>query len=205
MDIILKIKSNPKLKKMVLYAISPPMRPRPRWWVRVFVNPFFHKRGKHSLIRKPSRMDLFPFHRFELGKYSTIETFATVNNGAGDVIIGDNVRVGIGSVIIGPVIMKNGSGLGQHVFISGFNHGYADASINSRNQPLNINPVIIEEEAHIGANSVVLAGVTIGTRTQIGAGSVVTKSIPPYCMAAGNPCRVIKRFNFETQQWERID
>ena len=128
-----------------------------------------------------------------------------MNNGAGDVIIGDNVRVGIGSVIIGPVIMKNGSGLGQHVFISGFNHGYADASKNSRNQPLNINPVIIEEEALIGANSVVLAGVTIGIRTQIGAGSVVTKSIPPYCMAAGNPCRVIKRFNFETQQWERIN
>jgi acetyltransferase-like isoleucine patch superfamily enzyme len=100
--------------------------------------------------------------------------------------------------------MGNGSGLGQHVFVSGFNHGYKDASINSSVQPLDIKPVIIEDEVHIGANSVVTAGVTIGTRTQIGAGSVVTKSIPPFSIAVGNPCKVIKRFNKETNQWERV-
>ena len=100
--------------------------------------------------------------------------------------------------------MGDGSGLGQHVFVAGFNHGYADAHKNSSEQALDIRPTIIEEEAHIGANSVVLAGVTIGKRSQVGAGSVVTKNIPPYSIAVGNPAKVIKTYNHETQQWERI-
>ena len=53
-------------------------------------------------------------------------------------------------------------------------------------------PVIIEDDAWLGANVIVLKGVTIGARSIIGAGSVVTKSIPADCIAAGNPCKVIK-------------
>ena len=204
MSIIASIKSNPKIKRLVLWSIAPSRNPRPRWWVRCFLNPFIHKRGKGSTIRRRSRIDVFPWNRFEIGELTTIEDFTTINNGSGAVILGNRVRVGIGSVIIGPVTMGNGSGLGQHVFVSGFNHGYKDASKNSSVQKLDIRPVIIEDEAHIGANSVVTAGVTIGKRCQIGAGSVVTKSIPPYCVAVGNPCRVIKRFNPETNEWEKV-
>ncbi len=54
-------------------------------------------------------------------------------------------------------------------------------------------PVVIEDDAWIGAHSVVLKGVTIGARSIIGAGSIVTRSIPADCVAAGNPCRVIKK------------
>ena len=53
-------------------------------------------------------------------------------------------------------------------------------------------PVVIEDDVWLGANVTVLKGVTIGARSIIGAGSVVTKSIPADCIAAGNPCRVIK-------------
>ena len=53
-------------------------------------------------------------------------------------------------------------------------------------------PIVIEEDAWIGAHSIILRGVTIGARSIIGAGSVVTKSIPADCIAAGNPCKVIK-------------
>ncbi|MEI7725186.1 MAG: acyltransferase [Bacteroidota bacterium] len=204
MSIISKIKSDPKLKSFILWCISPKRNPRPRLWVRWFLNPFIHKRGKGSTIRGRSRIDVFPWNRFEIGDLTTIEDFTTVNNGSGAVILGNRVRVGIGSVIIGPVTMGNGSGLGQHVFVSGFNHGYKDATKNSSVQPLDLKPVIIEEEVHIGANSVVTAGVTIGKRTQIGAGSVVTKSIPPFSIAVGNPAKVIKRYNHDTGQWERI-
>ena len=56
-------------------------------------------------------------------------------------------------------------------------------------------PVVIGEDCFIGAGTIILKGVTIGNRTIIGAGSVVTKSIPDDCIAAGNPCRVIKRIN----------
>ncbi|MCD6347251.1 MAG: acyltransferase [Bacteroidales bacterium] len=197
------IKQNKRLRDFVMWTISPRRRPKPRLWIKIFVNPIVHKRGKHSKIRHPSRMDLFPYKKFGLGRNSTVESYCVINNGAGDVILGDRVRVGIGSVIIGPVKMGNGSGLGQHVFLSGFNHGFSDGNKNSSKQELDMRPVIIEDEAHIGANSVVVPGVTIGRRCQIGAGSVVTKDVPPFSVAVGNPARVIKTFNLETGKWEK--
>lgn len=53
-------------------------------------------------------------------------------------------------------------------------------------------PVIIGKNVWIGGGSIILQGVTIGDGTTIGAGSVVTRSIPANCLAAGNPCRVIR-------------
>lgn len=200
-----KLKSDPRLKRLVMWMIHPPRRPRPRLWIRLFVNPFFHKKGKHALIRRrQSRIDVMPYNKFDVGANSTVESFTTVNNGSGDVIIGDRCRVGIGTVIIGPVTMKSGSGTGQHVFMAGFNHGYEDGNQNSSTQDLDVRGITIEEDAHIGANSVIVAGVTIGKRCQVGAGSVVTKDIPPFSVAVGNPARVIKQFNHETNKWEKV-
>jgi acetyltransferase-like isoleucine patch superfamily enzyme len=205
MAIVEKIKSSPKLKRLVHWSITPARNPRPRFWIKLFVNPFFHKKGKNAVIRRYVRLDVFPWNKFELGTLSTIEDFTLINNGSGNVIIGDRVRVGVGSVILGPVTMGNGSGLGQNVFVSGFNHGYSDATKNSSVQPLIIKETIIEDEAHIGANSVVLAGVRIGRRSQIGAGSVVTKDIPPFSIALGNPARVVKKFDFEQNAWVKVN
>lgn len=53
--------------------------------------------------------------------------------------------------------------------------------------------VVIEDDAFIGMNTIIMKGVTIGARSVIGGGSVVTKSIPADCIAAGNPAKVIKR------------
>lgn len=199
-----KLKSNKNIKSLVMWMIHPPRRPRPRLWIRWFVNPFFHKRGKRTVIRfRSSRIDVFPYNKFSVGSDSTVESFTTINNGSGDVVIGNRCRVGIGTVIIGPVTMKDGSGTGQHVFIAGFNHGYADGSKNSSVQALDIRGTVIGEDSHIGANSVVVAGVKIGKRCQIGAGSVVTKDIPDFSVAVGNPARIIKQFNHDTQQWEK--
>jgi acetyltransferase-like isoleucine patch superfamily enzyme len=205
MGIVDKIKSNPKLKEFVHWSITPKRNPRPRLWIRLFINPFFHKKGKGARIRRYARLDVFPWNRFEIGELTTIEDFTLINNGSGHVILGNRVRVGVGSVVLGPVRMGNGSGLGQHVFISGFNHGYSDGTKNSSIQPLVIKETIIEDEAHIGANSVVLAGVRIGKRCQVGAGSVVTKDIPPYSIAIGNPARVVKQYDFEKQEWVRVN
>jgi acetyltransferase-like isoleucine patch superfamily enzyme len=202
--VIEKIKSSPKTKAFAIWIITPNRNPKPRLWIRWLINPFVHKKGKGAIIRRRSRIDVFPWHRFEIGNLTTIEDFCTVNNGSGDIILGDQVRVGIGSVIIGPVTMGNGSGLGQHVFVAGFNHGYKNGSKNSSIQPLDIKPTIIEDEAHVGANSVVVAGVTIGKRSQIGAGSVVTKDIPPFSVAVGNPAKVIKQYNEISGQWEKV-
>ncbi len=205
MKILDNIKANPKIKELVLLSIRPRRNPKPRLWVKFLINPFIHKKGKGSRIRRRTRMDVFPWNKFEIGRLTTIEDFCTINNGSGDVILGSRVRIGIGSVVIGPVTMGDGSGLGQNVFVAGFSHGYSDASKNSSVQPLEIKPVIIEKEAHIGANSVVLPGITIGKRCQIGAGSVVTKDIPPFSIAVGNPARIIKRYNHNTGTWESVN
>ena len=53
-------------------------------------------------------------------------------------------------------------------------------------------PIVVENCVWIGAGAIVLSGVTIGARSTIGAGSVVTKSVPPDVVAAGNPCRVMR-------------
>lgn len=60
-------------------------------------------------------------------------------------------------------------------------------------------PVTIGNGCWIGGGVIILPGVTIGNGTVIGAGSVVTKDIPDNCVAAGNPCRVIRKINRETE------
>jgi acetyltransferase-like isoleucine patch superfamily enzyme len=56
-------------------------------------------------------------------------------------------------------------------------------------------PVRICEDVFIGANAIVLKGVTVGSRTIIGAGAVVTKSLPPDVVAAGNPARIVAKLS----------
>ena len=62
--------------------------------------------------------------------------------------------------------------------------------------------VCIQDGVWIGANSTILPGVTIGRKSVIGAGSVVTRDIPPLCVAAGNPCRPIKIWNERLNAFE---
>ena len=63
------------------------------------------------------------------------------------------------------------------------------------NSQIHSAPITIEDDVWIGAKCIILKGVTIGARSIIGAGSVVTKNIPSDCIAAGNPCKTIKFLN----------
>lgn len=82
--------------------------------------------------------------------------------------------------------------IGPHVCIHTTNHNYSDRSTLIRLQGSTPEPVIIEDDVWVGANSVILPGVRFGKGCVVGAGSVVTKSVPSYCIAVGNPARVIK-------------
>jgi acetyltransferase-like isoleucine patch superfamily enzyme len=205
MSIIEKIKANPKLKQLVLNAMMPKNQSRPRLWVKWFLNPFKHKKGKNSRICRHTRMDVMPFNNFVLGADSTIEDFCTVNNGVGDVLIGDRTRIGMSNVLIGPVTIGNDVMLAQNIVLSGLNHGYQDITIIPHKQPVTKNKIIIEDEVWIGANSVIIAGVTIGKHAVVAAGSVVTKNVPAYSVVGGNPAKVIKQYNPQTRVWERIN
>ena len=61
--------------------------------------------------------------------------------------------------------------------------------------------VTIGNNCWIGANSVICPGVTIGANSVIGAGSVVTKDIPANCVAAGNPCKVLRQIDESDQKY----
>ncbi|WP_158827168.1 acyltransferase [Mucilaginibacter lacusdianchii] len=198
------IKSNPSLKKLVHWLLIPSGEARPRIWVKWFVNPFIHKRGSGSKIRTRTRVDVLPFNRFELGKNSTIEDFCTINNGVGDVLIGEQSLVGMSNVVIGPVTIGNHVIMAQNIVISALNHEYRDVNLPIHAQPVITSPVVIEDECWIAANAVITSGVTIGKHSVVAAGAVVTKSIPPYSLAVGNPARVIKRYDFEVKDWVRV-
>lgn len=204
MSIIEKIKANPKLKQLVLNAMMPKNQSRPRLWVKLFMNPFKHKKGKNARICRHTRIDVMPFNNFVLGNDSTIEDFSTVNNGVGDVMIGDRTRIGMSNVLIGPVTIGNDVMLAQNIVLSGLNHGYQDITITPHKQPVKKSTITIEDEVWIGANSVIVAGVTVGKHSVIAAGSIVTKDIPSYSVVAGNPAKVIKQYNPKTGIWERI-
>ena len=66
-------------------------------------------------------------------------------------------------------------------------------------------PIKICNDVFIGTRCIILKGVVIGARSIIAAGSVVTKSIPSDCIAAGNPCRVIKMLSFESNTLKAHD
>ncbi len=199
-----RIKSNEKLKKLVLWMLMPRNQARPRLWVKWFVNPMKHKRGKRSLVRRRTRMDLMPFNNFVLGEDSTIEDFSTVNNGVGDVIIGNRTRIGMSNVLIGPITIGSDVMFAQNVVLSGLNHGYEDINLPPSLQKVETKPITIEDQVWIGANAVVTAGVTVGKHSIVAAGCVVVKDVPPYAIVGGNPGRLLKQYNHETKVWERI-
>ena len=87
--------------------------------------------------------------------------------------------------------------LGENIFIaSGVCIACAGHSIDPTQRAEGIStskPIVIERDVWIGANAVICGGVTIGHGSVIGAGSVVNKDIPPMSVAAGTPCRVIRK------------
>ncbi|HEX8460930.1 MAG TPA: acyltransferase, partial [Segetibacter sp.] len=107
------LKSNKRIKKIVHRLLIPANEARPRLWVSWFINPFFHIKKRKSIIRRSVRMDVLPFNKFEIGEGSVIEDFSTINNGVGDLFIGNNTLIGIANVIIGPVHLGNNIILAQ--------------------------------------------------------------------------------------------
>jgi acetyltransferase-like isoleucine patch superfamily enzyme len=93
---------------------------------------------------------------------------------AGDLSIGSNVGIGPGVKIITSV------------------HREAGRTTPILQAPIAFAPVLIEDDADLGVGAIVLPGVTIGRGAQIGAGAVVTRDVPPYAIAVGNPARVLR-------------
>lgn len=199
----IKLDSNPKLKKKVLNILIHPVKIRPRLWIRLLQFIYIEK-GKGSTVYKSVRKDIVPFNKFILGNYSIVEDFSILNNSVGNIIIGNNSRIGLANTIIGPVEIGNNVNLGQNVVVSGLNHNYEDIDKNIDKQGITKKLITIKNDVLIGANSVILAGVTIEPHSYIAAGSIVTKSVDSYTLVAGNPAKVIKRYDSQKKEWVKI-
>ena len=93
----------------------------------------------------------------------------------------------------------------SHVLITSENHGIdPELNIPYMDQTLTSKPVEIGDGCWIGEKVCIMPSVTIGKKSIIGSGSIVTKSIPEYCIAVGSPAKVIKQYNFETHSWDRV-
>lgn len=187
-----KFKNSPKLKKFIDWVIMNQVETRPRWFIRLLA-PLYQHRGKHSVIHRSARMDTPPYRKFSLGNYSVIESFACVNNAVGDVIIGDHTRIGLHNTIIGPVNIGSHVNLAQGITVTALNHNFDDTNKRIDEQGVSTTPVTIEDDVWIGANAVVLPGVTIGNHCVVAAGAVVTKNVPPHSLVAGVPAKIIKQ------------
>ena len=111
---------------------------------------------------------------FHIGSHCFVGPYGVMGAGGG-ISIGDHVQ------------------MGPMVSIHAENHRYEDVDKRIDEQGVWHQGVVIEDDCWIGAKVIILDGVTIGQGCVIGAGAVVTGSIPPYSVAVGNPARVVKR------------
>jgi putative colanic acid biosynthesis acetyltransferase WcaF len=103
---------------------------------------------------------------------------------------GDDACIGEGAEVynVARVTLGRRAVVSQGAFLCSASHDYADEAF-----PLTRAPIELGERAWVAARAIVLPGVSVGARTVVGAGSVVTRSLPADCVCGGNPCRVIKR------------
>ena len=186
-----QIKGSPKMKQLLDWLIMNQRDARPRWYIRMLA-PFYQRRGRGSKIYPSVRMDTPPYRCFSLGSHSVVESFSCINNAVGDVIIGKHTRIGLHNTIIGPVTIGDHVNLAQGITVTALNHNFADTTKRIDEQGITTRPVVIGDDVWIGANAVILPGVTIGRHAVIAAGAVVTKDVPEKTLVGGVPAKIIK-------------
>lgn len=135
-----------------------------------------------AYISVPHQLTNF-LHRLRgvhVGKQSHICKYVFIDDRDPDSIhIGDGVAVSAGAMI-----------LAHQRDLKGYKKG-----MWAMQNPLEVKKVVLEDGCHIGIGVIILPGVTVGKGAVIAAGAVVSKDIPPYCVAAGVPAKVIKYFD----------
>ncbi len=186
------LQKSPRMKRFLDYIIMNQRDARPRWYIRLLA-PLYQHRGRSSKIYRSVRMDTPPYRRFFLGNHSVIESYCCINNAVGDVVIGDYTRIGIHNTIIGPVCIGSHVNLAQGITVTALNHNFEDKTKRIDEQGITTKPVIIGDDVWIGANAVILPGVTIGKHCVVAAGAVVTKDVPDNTIVGGVPAKEIKK------------
>lgn len=177
------------------------------WVLRALLyKPFFGKFAIPSYIGKPiilkgiskiyinKRVRIFPHVRLEVhGDNSKIEIQENV-------AIGQNVHITSASKLI---IGKNTTIL-ANTFITNIDHEYEEIGKHILDQPMSIKETTIGENCFVGIGVAIQAGTILGKQCVVGANSVVRGKFPDYCVIVGAPAKIVKKFNFDTQRWEKV-
>lgn len=172
----------------------------------------FNHIGENTCVRQP--LEIYSEGgKMYIGDNTYIHDYSRICNyvrGELDVEIriGNNCHIGYYFTLLNASKVYIGDNVlfASHVFVTSENHGIdPESELAYVEQPLLASPVSIGDGCWIGEKVCILPGVNIGKKCIIGAGSVVTKSIPDYSIAVGNPARVIKRYNFENHSWGSIE
>jgi acetyltransferase-like isoleucine patch superfamily enzyme len=159
----------------------------------VFTRDDFASIGDNVVIEDGARV-LQPEH-ISIGSNVYIGHYAILRGYAGnEMTIGDDTWIGqfcyinsAGGVRIGSCV-----GIGPGVKIMSSKHGEEGRDVPILLCDLEFARVVVEDDCDIGMGAIILPGVTVGKGSQVGAGSVVTKNVPPYAVVAGVPARKIK-------------
>ena len=167
----------------------------------------FKKFGSGSTIKYPSK--IWNKMYIEIGKNSFIaeNSFLAISQ-VGEIKpifkIGDGVCIGsyFFAACIVKIIIENNVLISDRVFISDHIHDYSDISLPIIKQKLvPKGSILIKNGSFIGVNVVIMPGVTVGKNAVVGASSVVTKDIPDYSVAIGNPAKVIRYYDKSQKCW----
>lgn len=194
---------NTKAKKMFLYRLLTYFPNRCR----------YGKFGKNSLIYFPMLINnkkcILIGENVTFRERLRMDAIKCMNDQVFNprIIIEDNVHAEQDCQIFATnlVHIKKNVTLSSHVFITDAEHEYRGIEHESiLRQKLISGKTIIDEEAFLGIGVRVIKAVHIGRHSVIGANSVVTKDIPAYSVAVGNPAKIIRKYNHKTKHWETV-
>lgn len=189
------------IKRLILYVYRKSAYYINRKWLHLGEKPIF---GIGCVIHNEQYISIGD--RMRIGRNSFLSCYDTCRGGdtiphlniGNDFAARENLKI----LCADYISIGNNVTLAGNILITDENHGDNPETDNYLENPLSVSPVYIEDGVWIGENAIILPGCRIGKKSIIGAGSVVTKSIPAYCIAVGNPCKVIKRW--ENGQWRRV-
>jgi len=150
--------------------------------------------GENVIIRNRNR--LIVGHKSGIRDHTIIWIGKT-----GQIIIGNNVSIGYRGYCLStaPVIIEDGVRIGPDVKILAESKGYDNIDIPINDQDFKESKgIFIGKDSWIGAGAIILDNLKIGEGVVVGAGSVVTKDIPPFSVVAGNPARILKNRKADT-------
>lgn len=163
-----------------------------------------------STIRKALHIKGQKF--FKIGRDVSIDSNARIDvYKTKDVIpqlkIANNVMISFNftALVTTSLVIDENVLIASNVFITTENHGINPELGPYINQQLVSGDVHIKRNVWIGEKVIILPGVTVGEYSIIGAGSIVTKNIPPYSIACGNPAKVIKKYDLDKHSWAKVD